>query len=69
MANKVVIDVEARFIDNVSGEAKGASKAFDDVEKKARSAAKEIDALGKKKAQPQVDAKADKIKKTLGIED
>ena len=57
--------MEARFVDNVSGEAKGASKAFDDVEKKARSAAKEIDTLGKKKAQPQVDAKTDKVKKAL----
>lgn len=56
MANQVTIDVEARFIDNVSGKTKAASKAFDDLEKDAREAAKEVDNLGKKKAEPKVDA-------------
>ena len=72
MANQVTIDVEARFIDNVSGEAKAASKAFDDVEKNARQAAKEVDNLGKKKADPKVDAdtkpvtgKVSKVEKIL----
>lgn len=56
MANQVTIDVEARFIDNVSGKTKAASKAFDNLEKEARDAAKEVDKLGKKKAEPKVDA-------------
>ena len=56
MASQVTIDVEARFIDNVSGEAKAASKSFEEVEKNARQATKEIDKLGKTKAEPKVDA-------------
>lgn len=62
MAREVTIDVEARFIDNVSGEAKGASKSFNEVEKNARLAAKEIDNLGKKKAEPKVDANTTQAK-------
>ena len=68
MANQVTIDVEARFIDNVSGNTKAASKSFDDLEKNAKEAAKEIDKLGKKKADPKVDANTspalDKLNKT-----
>lgn len=56
MANKVTIDIEARFTDNVSKEAKAASKSFDNLEKNAREAAKEVDKLGKKKVDPKVDA-------------
>ena len=55
MAQKVVIDVEARFQDNLTGEARSASKALDDVESSARDAAKAIDGLGKKDAEPTVD--------------
>lgn len=65
MARKVTIDVEARFIDNVSGEAKDASKAFDDVEKNAKDAAKAVDNLGKKKADPKVDADTTKATKKV----
>lgn len=61
MANKVTIDVEARFVDNVTNNAKRASKAFDEVEKSAREAAKEIDAVGKKPVKPKVDADTSKI--------
>lgn len=68
MANQVTIDIEARFVDNVSGQTKAASKSFDDLEKNAREAAKEVDKLGKKKAEPKVDANTspalDKLNRT-----
>ena len=68
MAQKVTIDVEARFIDNVSGEAGSASKAFKKVETSARAAAKAVDGLGKADANPKVDANTtpamDKLNKT-----
>lgn len=69
MANKVTIDVEARFIDNVSGEAGAASSAFKKVETTARSAAKEVDNLGKKAATPKLDANTDKFKKAISDSD
>lgn len=56
MANKVTIDIEARFIDNVSKEAKDTSKAITEVKKSAEEATKKVDGLGKKKVQPKVDA-------------
>lgn len=56
MASKVTIDVEARFTDNVTGQTKAASRAFDDLEKNAREATREVDKLGKKRAEPKVDA-------------
>ena len=56
MANKVTIDIEARFDDNVSDGAKAASKSMDDLEKNAKEATKEVEKLGKKKAEPKVDA-------------
>lgn len=68
MANKVTIDVEARFIDNVSGEAGAASSAFKKVETTARAATKEVDKLGKTNPKPKVDADTtpalEKLKKT-----
>lgn len=69
MANKVTIDVEARFIDNVSGEAGAASSAFKNVETTARAAAKEVDNLGKKVATPTLDANTDKIKRAISDSD
>lgn len=69
MANKVTIDVEARFIDNVSGEAGAASNAFKKVETHARAAAKEVDNLGKKAAAPKLDANTDKFKKAIDDSD
>ena len=56
MANQVTIDVVAEFADNVTGQTKAASKAFNDLERDARDAAREVDNLGKKKAIPKVDA-------------
>lgn len=69
MANKVTIDVEARFIDNVTGEANSASKAFDKLEKEAQDTAKAIDSVGKKKAQPKLDADTSKFKKAIDDSD
>lgn len=65
MANKVTIDVEARFVDNVTNNAKRAAKAFGEVEKSAREATKEIDGVGKKTAKPKVDADTSRIDKKL----
>lgn len=50
MGQKVCIDVEARFVDNVSGQAGAASSAFKNIESAARAAMKAVDALGKKLA-------------------
>lgn len=49
MANKVTIDVEARFIDNVTDEAKAAAKSFEKIEKAAEEAQKDVKNLGKTK--------------------
>ena len=65
MANKVTIDVEARFIDNVTDEAKAAAKAFTDVEKAAEAAKKDVDKLGKTNAKPKVTIDADRAAKKL----
>ena len=56
MANKVTIDVEARFVDNVTNETKAATKSFENLEKAAEGAAKDIDAVGKAKPKVQVDS-------------
>ena len=65
MANKVTIDVEARFIDNVTSEAKEAAGSFDKLEKAAEGAQKDLTALGKTKAKPKVDADTSKAMKKL----
>lgn len=65
MANKVTIDVEARFIDNVTDEAKSAAKSFNDLEKAAEGAQKDVNALGKTKVKPKVDADSDRAAKKL----
>lgn len=67
MANKVTIDVEARFIDNVTGEANSASSAFDKLEKEAKDAAKAVDSVGKKK--PNLDVDTSKFKKAIDDSD
>lgn len=55
MANKVTIDVEARFVDNVTDEAKAAAKSFKEVEKAAEAAQSEMADMGKQKVKPKVD--------------
>ena len=69
MANKVTIDVEARFIDNVTGGAKSASDAFDKLEKEANDAAKAVDSFSKKKATPSIDANTSKFKQAIDDSD
>lgn len=55
MANKVTIDVEARFIDNMSSEAQAA----------ASSVQKSLDNLDKKKVDPKIDADTDDFAKDI----
>lgn len=66
MAQKVVIDVEARFIDNVSGKSKVVVSELDRVEKEAGEAKKGIQELGKEvektgKKKPVFDADSSRI--------
>lgn len=61
MANKVTIDVEARFVDSVTDESKAASKAIEGIGKEAGKAQKEVDSLGKKKVKPLFDADNNKF--------
>ena len=65
MANKVTIDVEARFIDNVTDEAKDAAKSFESLEKAAEEAQKDVKDLGKTNAKPKVDADTSRATKKL----
>ena len=65
MANEVNIDVVARFVDNVTDEAKAAAKSFEGVEKAAENAKKDIDALGKTNAKPKVTMDADRAANKL----
>lgn len=62
---KTTIDVEGRFIDNISGEVKDAAQSFDKLEKEAKSAQKEVDNLSKKKVKPTVDADTSKLDNKL----
>lgn len=65
MAQKITMDMELRFIDNATNQAKAASKAFDTIEKEAKEASKEIDNLAKKKAKPTVDSDTSKVDRKL----
>ena len=83
--NKVTIDVEARFVDNLTGDVKKADKAIDSLEKKkpkvvvdadtkpadekVNSTGKKIDELGKKKPKPTIDAEDNASKKIMSIMD
>lgn len=68
MANKVTIDVEARFVDNVTGKTKSASKSVDDLGKTADNAQKKIDKLGKKKTKVSIDADDKASKKITDVD-
>lgn len=65
MASQMTIDMELRFIDNASGEAKSASRSFNEIEKEAKEAGKAVDALSKKKAKPTVDADSSRADRKL----
>lgn len=69
MAERVTIEVEARFVDNLSGVAKQASTEVKDLGDSAEKAEKQVDDLGKKKAKPTVDADdSGFVKKLLNAE-
>ena len=55
MANTVVIDVEARFIDHISGKAGSAEVSIHDIGDAAKKAQDQVDKLGRKKARPDAD--------------
>lgn len=65
MANKVTIEIEGRFIDNVTDEAKDASKSLVDLGKDAEKAQKKLDQMGKKKVEPKLDADDSKLLRKL----
>lgn len=65
MASQMTIDMELRFIDNASGQAKNASRNFDNIEKEAKEAGKAVDELSKKKAKPTVDADSSRADRKL----
>ena len=65
MANKVTIDVEARFIDKVSSGADKASEAIKDIGEEADKARKKTENLGKKKVKPDVDANTTKFERKI----
>lgn len=69
MANRVVIDVEARFVDNVTDEAKSAAKSFETLEKAAEDTQKDLKDLGKTNAKPKVDADTSRATKKLDAMD
>lgn len=65
MAQKITMDLELRFNDNATSQAKSTAKALDTVEKEAKEAAQELDKLDKKKPKPTVDADTSKVDKKL----
>ena len=65
MASQMTIDMELRFVDKASGEAKNTSKSFKEIEKNAKSAGEQVDKLGDKKASPTVDADSSRADKKL----
>lgn len=65
MANKVTIDLEARFIDNTGPGAQKAADSMEEIEQSAKDAQKAVDKLSKEKAKPKVDADDSKLIKKL----
>lgn len=69
MANKVTIDVEARFIDNVTDEASAAAKSFGTLEKAAEGVQKDLKEVGKTKVKPKVDLDSNSAARKLDAMD
>ena len=65
MAQKITMDLELRFNDNATSQAKSTAKEFDRIEKEAKEAGQEIDKLAKKKAKPTVDTDTSKVDRKL----
>lgn len=68
MAEKVTIDVEARFVDHVTGKTKSANKSVDDLGKTADKAQKKLDNIGKKKTKITIDAQDKASKKISSVD-
>ena len=64
-ANKVVIDVEARFNDGISGPAKSAANAIDQIGKSAKEAQARLNTVKQKPYKPVFDADNSKFLKKL----
>ena len=62
---QVTIDVEGRFIDNISDEVKGAASSINKLETEAKDAQKEVNNLSKQKVKPVIDADTDRITRKL----
>lgn len=54
MANKVIIDIEARLLDKVSASAKAAAAGLDNIDQKAKKAKKSLGDVGRQKVKPQI---------------
>ena len=65
MSRRVTIDVEARFIDNVSDESVAASKSLDEIGKSADDARKKVEKMAKTKARIEFDANNSKLVQKL----
>lgn len=65
MANKAVIDVEARFVDHVTNESKSATKAIEGLGKEADKAQKQLGNLSKKPVKPIFDADDNRFLKKI----
>ncbi len=65
MANKVTIDVEARFVDEVTGKTKYVISGLDDIGDAADDAQKSLDKVGKKRVNPILDVDNNKFLKKL----
>lgn len=65
MANKVIIDVEARFHDKVTTATKRAQKGMDDLNKSSKEAQKTLDKVGKTKVKPQIQVEDSKFTKAI----
>lgn len=65
MPNDHVIEVEGRFVDNISGKADNAAEAIKDIGDAAKQAKKETEKLGKEKVNPKVDADTNKFLKKI----
>ena len=63
--NVVTIDVETRFVDNVSAEAHKAADAVEDIGDAANDTQKDINNLGKSKAKPTFDADDNRLKRKM----
>ena len=63
--SKYTIDVEGRFVDNVSDKAKGAAESVEGIGDAAEKASKKVKGLGKQKAKPIFDADNNKFLKKI----